>query len=181
MALSARLPLALLGALLIAVIVGAIAYNRTREDRWRPLPGGGEIRLVAVKHEGPGGVHFKTKQSILEPLRSRLGSRWDSLLGPPAMEIHDWVGEPTVLVWFQIRNRTGAYWYQNPFQLVRGDRLDEGRWGFSATQGDMNLAGMIFPDDCRNEPRLHIRYSAADGTIDFDIANPLLQQHPHGK
>ena len=89
------------------------------------------------------------------------------------MQAYVFPSKPAVVVWFQVLNLPGGIWHDDKFQLVRGTRPYQAHIGYSVGQPSGGLIGVQFPDDCRNEPRLHIRYLHGAGTVDFDIANPL--------
>ena len=166
-----RLPL--LFALIIALIVGSIFYNRTREDRWRPLPGGGEIRWIAVTHEKPPSVAFTTKPPFLHPWRKHLSPWLRHLISPAPLEGGGSQSKPAVFVWFRLRNVPDVETVS--FLLVRGDQLVHPRSSFGASRPDEKFVGVEFNDECRSQPRLLIRCTTNAGSIDFDIANPLIQ------
>lgn len=144
------------------IVVGSIIYNRVRADHWRPLPGGGEIRLLAITYGTKN--RFQTGGSFLEPLRSRLGPRWSRFFGPIRLIAELPSEEPTLVVWFAARTRR---------ELMLDNK--QGLWNRAALSTDNTghaLIGVTVDPAFATERRLLIRVVKKGPPLEFDAGNP---------
>src|SRR5262245_42449879 len=95
-----------LGALLLAAgVVALCGVFLTQREGWRPLSGGGEIRLVKVVYGdelevSDGGIKA-------DDLRDWLGPKWSQLLGPYPDSSSTRFGRPTLAFAFYTRGLGG--------------------------------------------------------------------------
>jgi hypothetical protein len=164
--------------ILMAVITaGLFIYNHTREDRWRKLPWGGEVRVVDVTFEAH--AHFEVGRSILEPLRRRFGVRWRHFIGSSKLRVQSRLREQTLIIWFHSRkNQTPpADHFNNILRaLVVNDQVILSSTGEGAGDENHELDGISFRSAPLTEKRFHIRLINKEQTMNFDIANPFYSE-----
>jgi hypothetical protein len=161
--------LAIIGVVAVAILI----YNREREDRWRPLPGGGKVRLLGVTYEKE--VRYKTGGSILDPLRGRAGPWLDRFLGSPGLVVDFSFQQPDLVVWLA----TDYVPARGVLMVERSGVVNDPTLATEAFWHDEDhgkngraLFGVAFAAALHQEPRLRIRVMKENQTLDLEAENP---------
>lgn len=156
----------------IAIVATSLIYHRVREDRWRPFPGGGEIRLLTVTH---GELNYAdTDGAITRKLRRWLSPRWSRFLGPPPLICRLKCDHPCLVVWVVTRNvnRENARAFHGVLPTLLPEE-DHRSLGVSATsRTDRELFAIMFASPPRKERHLHLRLEKDGQVLDFHLLNP---------
>jgi hypothetical protein len=166
-----------LGSLLFSVGLFAFcAVLLTQREPWRPLPGGGEVRLVKVAY----GETLEISDGGLkaDDLRDWLGPTWSRLLGPYPNSSGTRFGEPTLAFAFCTRGLNGNLVLQNAqceIDMPDGQML-VGRFGGGGgvTGGTMTESG-TFEITPFSERRLRMRLQVDGQILHFDVRNPIFR------
>jgi hypothetical protein len=167
--------LSLLLATVAVIVAGSVIYNRVREDRWRPMPGGGTIRLLAVTYEQ--NPHFKTREVYSTAVLALYRGRWPVALGSPPLKVDPQYPRPRLAFGLATRE-IGEYsiFLQARYALLFGDEQLPGSgpttdWN-SEDRNKLVLAAVGFPFVPHTPLRLRLRVMRDGQSLDFDVANP---------
>ena len=165
----------------IAIMVAAsLIYNHVRKDRWRPLPGGGQVRLLAVTYEK--SPHFKTRGQMSKAVLALYRGRWPLALGSPPLTLDPSYSRPALAFCLVTRDvEEYKVWLQTNFSLIFGDaqlRSLQTKTSFnSADPNKLVLAAVDFPFAPHGPSRLRLRIERNGQSLDFEVANPCYDPH----
>lgn len=157
-------------ALAGAIVLGVALYPRG--EPWRPLPGGGEIKLLRLAYEETSKV--REPGIAFYPLRQWLGPKWERLLGPQPMETSVGWGAPTFAASFLCRGRDGKLGLEFAsceIDLPGGQTLRSGFHNSGSLDGQ-TFEPAAFEIAPFSEKRLHLRVEVRGETLHYNVRNP---------
>ena len=159
-------------ACLAALAAGLLVYKYTRDDGWRRLPGGEEVRLQAVTYEKE--PHIEVRAPLFRRLFMGHGSLRERLSAAPMLEGGYSLPKPVLVFWFLSRGPYDALQHidvQAAIIMSDGQKIDCFGSMHSEDSGILlhSFKARLAP---RADRRLHLQVTKGGEALDFDVPNP---------